>query len=185
MSENHVVQIGQNVRRLREQRGMNINELGDSAELSRQMVALIERGESNPSVATIARIAQALGVDLATLVEVPSGPEARLIEAETYRMLWHDDSGNTGKLIVSSSIASKSVEMWVWELAANTTYHATGEMAEEFLFVVKGSVSLNWGAAETIHVLAGNSAKMPLHQPYSVTASKHGQARFLLVYVPG
>ncbi|MDP9457129.1 MAG: helix-turn-helix domain-containing protein [Actinomycetota bacterium] len=59
--------IGHNVRRLREEKGWNQTELGFYAETSPSIISLIENGKRNPSTATLAKIAGALGVEVADL----------------------------------------------------------------------------------------------------------------------
>jgi transcriptional regulator with XRE-family HTH domain len=56
------------LRRLRTDRGLSQQAAADRAELSRNFVAQIERGESVPTVATLSRIAAALGVAVGELL---------------------------------------------------------------------------------------------------------------------
>lgn len=59
--------IGHNVRRLREEKGWNQVELSFHADTSPSIVSLIENGKRNPSTATLAKIAGALGVEVVEL----------------------------------------------------------------------------------------------------------------------
>ena len=59
--------IGHNVRRLREEKGWNQTELGFHADTSPSIISLIENGKRNPSTATLAKIARALGVEVVDL----------------------------------------------------------------------------------------------------------------------
>jgi transcriptional regulator with XRE-family HTH domain len=59
--------IGHNIRRLREQKGWNQTELGFHADASPSIISLIENGKRNPSTATLAKIAGALGVEVVDL----------------------------------------------------------------------------------------------------------------------
>jgi transcriptional regulator with XRE-family HTH domain len=64
--------IGHNVRRLREEKGWNQTELGFHADSSASIVSLIENAKRNPSTATLAKIASALGVEVVDLL--PKAP---------------------------------------------------------------------------------------------------------------
>ena len=55
-------QVGLNVRRLREARGLSQEELAFEAELHRTYISGVERGVRNPTVTVLAKIAQALKV---------------------------------------------------------------------------------------------------------------------------
>lgn len=59
--------FGTTVRTLRRSRGWSQEELADATGLDRTYISGIERGVRNPSLLTQKRIADALGVSLATL----------------------------------------------------------------------------------------------------------------------
>ena len=59
--------IGHNIRQLREEKGWNQTELGFHAGASPSIISLIENGKRNPSTATLAKIAGALGVEVVDL----------------------------------------------------------------------------------------------------------------------
>ena len=58
------------MRELRERRGMSQEQLAQRCGLHRTYVGGIERGERNPSLINIGRIAAALGVEVGELFEV-------------------------------------------------------------------------------------------------------------------
>ena len=62
-------QLGARVRALREARDWSQEELADRAGLHRTYVSSVERGVRNPTVTVMARLASALGVSLAGLVD--------------------------------------------------------------------------------------------------------------------
>lgn len=62
-------QFGGNVRRLRELQGLTQERLGEAASLDPTYVSGIERGVRNPGIKNVARLAKALGVSTAKLVE--------------------------------------------------------------------------------------------------------------------
>jgi transcriptional regulator with XRE-family HTH domain len=61
--------VGQNVRRLRQMRGLTQEQLAFAAELDLTYVGGIERGKRNPSLIVMARIADALSVPIQKLLE--------------------------------------------------------------------------------------------------------------------
>jgi transcriptional regulator with XRE-family HTH domain len=65
--------IGHNIRQLREEKGWNQTELGFHADASPSIISLIENGKRNPSTATLAKIAGALGVEVVDLFPKASG----------------------------------------------------------------------------------------------------------------
>jgi len=54
--------VGRTLRTLRHRAGLSQEGLGERAQVHRTYVGSVERGERNPSTATLARMLQALGV---------------------------------------------------------------------------------------------------------------------------
>src|SRR6059036_3557026 len=63
--------IGARVRKERQSRCWTLDQLAQAAGVSRRMVVNVEQGAANPSVGTLLRISDALGVGLPALVEPP------------------------------------------------------------------------------------------------------------------
>lgn len=61
--------VGKNVKRYRELKGVSQEELAFQSDLHRTYVSGVERGVRNPTVAIVARLAVALGVKPAKLLE--------------------------------------------------------------------------------------------------------------------
>lgn len=55
--------VAGNLRRLRQANGLTQEELAHGASLDRNYVGMLERGENAPTVDTLERLAQALGID--------------------------------------------------------------------------------------------------------------------------
>src|SRR5215204_5169869 len=71
-------EIGHNIRRLRDDKGWNQTELGFHADTSPSIISLIENGKRNPSTATLAKIAGALGVEVVELFPKAQAAQAPL-----------------------------------------------------------------------------------------------------------
>ncbi len=63
--------LGNNVREVRQRKNLTQQELADECGVSRPRISEIESGEYNPSVETIEKIAQELGVSMARLFQSP------------------------------------------------------------------------------------------------------------------
>ena len=60
------------VRELRNKKGWTLEEMSAACGVSRSMLSEIERGRANPTLAVAYRIAQAFGMSLGELVELPN-----------------------------------------------------------------------------------------------------------------
>src|SRR5688572_5039478 len=70
--------IGARVRHERQARRWTLDQLAGAAGVSRRMVVNVEQGAANPSVGTLLRISDALGVGLPALVEPPDPTAVRV-----------------------------------------------------------------------------------------------------------
>lgn len=91
-------QVGERVRGMRALHGVSRKMLADRAEVSERHLAMLEKGAGNVSLRLLGRIAAALGVEPAELLQPPSTPQIRLIaellarltaeqQLEVYRLL--------------------------------------------------------------------------------------------------
>lgn len=61
--------LGDRIRELRLKKNISQEELSNEAEVPLSQIGRIERGEINPTISSIYVIAQALGIDLKTLLD--------------------------------------------------------------------------------------------------------------------
>jgi transcriptional regulator with XRE-family HTH domain len=69
-----LAKLGERVRGLREERDFNVSVAARRAGIETESWRRIEKGTGDPSVATLVRVALALGTTLADLVSQPDGP---------------------------------------------------------------------------------------------------------------
>ncbi len=69
LGANARISFGKRLRELRRDRELSQEELGFRADLDRNYIGGIERGERNPSLVNICRIAGALGVEVTELLD--------------------------------------------------------------------------------------------------------------------
>ncbi len=63
--------VGRNIRRLRKAKGLTQEALAHEAGMATRYVAGLERGEENPSLKYLVKIAEALSIEPARLLERP------------------------------------------------------------------------------------------------------------------
>lgn len=64
MSEQEAPEVGSRVRVLRRQRGLSLRALAELCELSPNIISLIERGVTSPTVSSLHQLAEGLGVPI-------------------------------------------------------------------------------------------------------------------------
>ncbi|MFV0433388.1 MAG: helix-turn-helix domain-containing protein [Leucobacter sp.] len=178
--------IGERVKQERKAREWTLDRLAEVAGVSRRMVVNVEQGAVNPSVGTLLRLSDALGVGLPALVEPPASPAAKLIRSGDGAVLWRGEHGGRGTLVAGTE-PPDVVELWDWTLAAGDRHdseaHAAG--TRELLHVLEGAVAVEAGG-QRYELGAGDALTFFGDTEHSY-ANPHGRsARFsLTVYEPG
>src|SRR5215468_5371128 len=113
--------VAHNVRSLRHARGWTLAALAARSGVSKGMVVELEHGRTNPSVATLCRLAAAFGVGLAQLLELGDEPELRVVSRDQAVRLWNGAEGGWGDFLVGLQHPAK-VEFWAWTLEPRDAY---------------------------------------------------------------
>lgn len=149
------------------------------------MLITVEHGAANPSVGTLLRISDALGVGLPALVQ-PESKAVKVTRAGDGAVLWTGDFGGQGTLVAGTE-PPDVVELWDWTLASGDEHvsetHAVG--TRELLHVHAGTVMLTI-ESETVTLRAGDAISFCGDVPHAYANPGKSRARFsLAVYEPG
>jgi transcriptional regulator with XRE-family HTH domain len=179
--------IGGRVRQGRGSRGWTLDQLAGRSGVSRRMLVSIEQGSANPSIATLLRISDALGIGLPALVDMDHPPGLRVTRAGTAPVLWRGKLGGQAVLVAGTEPPDVT-ELWDWTLGPRESHssqaHAAG--TRELLLVLDGQLKLKVGQhAEVLD--KGDSASFAGDLPHGyVNPSSAQVARFALtVFEPG
>ena len=181
-------QIGERVRQHRTVRGWTLDELADRSGVSRRMLITIEHGDGNPSIATLLRISDALGVGLPVLVDVERPRASTVTPAGQAPVLWRGPRGGRA-LLVAGTEPPDVVELWDWTLQPGEAHtsepHSAG--TRELMLVLEGSVDLRVGD-RTDRLGTGDSAAFAgdVAHGYAAPVGADAPSRFALtVFQPG
>ena len=178
--------IGLRVRQGRQSRRWTLDQLAEAAGVSRRLVINVEQGAANPSVGTLLRIADALGVGLPALVEPPRTAQVQVVRRGEGAVLWNGEAGGRGVLVAGTE-PPDVVELWDWSLGPGDRHaseaHAPG--TRELLQVQQGILTLE--VADTSVTLdAGDSVTFPGDVTHGYANGGPHPARFsLAVFEPG
>lgn len=67
--QNEQIKLGKNLKRMRTQKGISQGDIARSLKVGRSFITNIENGKTNPTLATIARIAKVLSVPIEELIK--------------------------------------------------------------------------------------------------------------------
>ena len=178
--------IARNVRALRQARGWTLAALAARSGVSKGMVVELEQGRTNPSVATLCRLATALGVGLAQLLDLGDEPELRIVSCDEAVRLWSGAEGGWGDFLVGSQHPA-TTELWAWTLAPRDAYegqiHLEG--SRELLYVLEGEITLVIDRRHRTALPARTAALYTADRPHRIENGGAVPARMIMVVVEG
>jgi transcriptional regulator with XRE-family HTH domain len=169
------------IRARRRDRALSLDRLAALADVSKGVLVQIEKGEANPSIATLCKVAAALGASVADLVQVSRPQPAEVLPAGAPRLLWRGPKGGSATLLVGSA-GPDMLELWTWELRPGERYEAPAHPpgTQELLHVEQGSLALAFGDVRYV-VAAGGSAIAHTDRPHAYAAEGRKAVRFTMV----
>lgn len=174
--------FGERVKGLRTARGWSLERLAAASGVSRSMLSQIERDEANPTLAVTQRIAQAFGLPLGELVQMPeAATSVAVIRASD--PTYHYRSDRDCRIRTLSPLKlEKDVEFYEVRLQAGGALRSAPHFAgtREFLTVQKGTVRVRSGNHEEVLGL-GDSANYPADVPHAIENLGKGEALVFLV----
>ncbi|MEK9664682.1 MAG: cupin domain-containing protein [Candidatus Nanopelagicales bacterium] len=169
--------IGRRVRDLRSSRGLTLDQLAENSGVSRRMIINIESGGANASIATLLRLASALGSPLAELVDDRPSAPVIVTRAADRQSLWTGDSGGSAELVASSDM----LELWKWCLQPGESYSSEAHSAgtRELLHVHSGRLGLEVGG-EVTTLSPGDGVSFGADAPHSYSCAGRRPVRFTM-----
>lgn len=168
--------VADNVKRLRTERQLTQQQLANEADVSRRMIASIENGQANISLAKLSQLAMVLGATFSEIVR----PYSETTHSNADVLTWKGAKTGSEAYLGCSVISQNEVELWSWKLAANDFYQAEPdpEGFHEMLYVIEGVLHLE--LADSTHVLqAGQSISYPSDQSYRYVNNQSYPLRFI------
>lgn len=135
--------VGENLKRLRSERGLTLDALARETGLSRTLIGQIENGRTAPSVSMVWKIASAFGVPFATLLATPSQLETCVLRATSAKRLVSAEGRFSSRALFPLG-AHNRVEFYELWLAPHSVEQAEPHQpgTQENLVVTAGQLEL-------------------------------------------
>jgi len=162
------IDVGERLQALRRFRRCTLREIAARSGLSESFLSQVERGRSSASIASLRRIANALGVSMADLFEPDGPPGPRVLRRADRPAL---SFGILGRKLLLTPGALHHLEVFAGELevGGSTGAEAYAHGDSEELFVVQsGTVELELGG-EVFELERGDSIVYRSSTPHRVS----------------
>lgn len=176
--------VSQNIKRIREQKKLTLDAAASITGVSRSMLAQIEKGDANPTISVLWKIANGYKVSFTSLIELSPEP-ATIVSIEEVQPIIEDE----GKYINYPAFIfdeQHSFETYRILIAPGGSLYAEPHLAgtEEFITVFAGSVKIE--VADKEYCLnEGDSIRFMADAPHSYrnVGEKECQLSMLLYYM--
>ena len=159
--------VSTSVKTYRQQQKLSLDELSRRAGVSKGMLVEIEKGSANPSIAILCKIAAALGLSVADIVNVSADPLAHLVAEADIPVLWQGEKGGTARLLAGTQ-GPDMIELWHWQMFPGEAFESPGhpQRTYELLHVEEGELTLKVDE-QVLAVPYGSSAVAKTAAPHS------------------
>ena len=173
--------VGENLRRLRTQRGLSLEKLAQQSGVSRAMLGQIELGQSAPTINVLWKIASGLGVTFSALITAQQRAGTLVLRAQQARLLTSSDRKFTSRALFPVN-EPRRVEFYELRLSPGGVEHAEAHAAGtiENLVVAAGAVEIE--AAGHRHSLdEGDAIMFEADAPHVYRNRARGESVLYLV----
>jgi transcriptional regulator with XRE-family HTH domain len=134
--------IASNLKRLRSDRKLSLSGLSALSGVSKVMIGQIERGQSNPTINTIWKIANGLKVPYTSLIDEPASKTMLVKKANTITQ--RSEDGNFRIFCSFSTEKNRNFELFTAELDSKSSYtsNSHGDNEKEYILVFDGELTL-------------------------------------------
>lgn len=175
--------LARSVRAHREGRGLSLGALARAAGLSKTSLSTFEAGLSNPSLETLWRLAEALGVSLGTLLG-EADPPRTLIIRRGEGAPFESPSGMAGRMLLTEG-RNHRTEVLDAAVAPGGDYRSAphAPATKELFVCTEGSLVLG-PVGQEVSLGAGDALWFPADLPHRYTSETGARGLVVMSYAP-
>lgn len=142
--------LGSNLKRLRTERQLSLGQLAALSGVSKVMLSQMEKGEANPTINTIWKIAAGLCVHYTELLD--SQVDDTIIVKKSKAVVQIENGGDYKSYSYYNASPDRTFDLFVIELLPGRRYSSEGHLAgsKEYLLINKGSAKIIIGSSEYV-----------------------------------
>ncbi|MBP1864773.1 transcriptional regulator with XRE-family HTH domain [Clostridium tetanomorphum] len=135
--------IAENLKRLRLERNLSLGQLAELSEVSKVMISQIEKGDTNPTINTIWKIAKGLNVPYTLLIDKHENSASIVKKTDAKEQISED--GTYRVYCYYGNTPNRNFELFLLQMDSGATYTSVGhsEKSQEYITVLDGELILS------------------------------------------
>ena len=135
--------VAKNIRRLREENKLSMDELSKLSGVSKSMLAQIERGEGNPTISTLWKLSNGMKVPFDALTVRPKSPYEIVKTSELQPLL--EDGGKVKNYSIFPDDENRRFAVYYLELVEGSYWESEPHLkgTTEFITIFSGRIEIS------------------------------------------
>ncbi|MGG0719178.1 XRE family transcriptional regulator [Robertmurraya massiliosenegalensis] len=178
--ENIQKNIGDNLKGIRKNRGYSLDHVAELTGVSKAMLGQIERGDSNPTVSTLWKIARGLQISFSSLIQEESSNIMVVKQESIVPVTENDDNYRVYSIFPFDP--RKKFEIFTVEIERGCTHMSEkhNEGLEEYITIINGELELLIGE-ESFNLAQGDSIRFLANKTHTYKNSTNELTTYQLV----
>ena len=187
MKEINLITIGLQIRRIRKDKNLSLQEIANRTGLSKSLMSKVENFRTIPSLPVLLKISDALNVDMAELVKginkkhkqayiIVRKNEKKIIKRENARGFTYES------LIITENKKTSLFESFILTLKRDAKRKLVSTDGNEFLFILDGKIEFEYGKKK-ICLMNGDLIFFDGRIPHVPKNMGQGEAKILVIYL--
>ena len=187
MKEINLITIGLQIRHIRKDKNLSLQEIANRTGLSKSLMSKVENFRTIPSLPVLLKISDALNVDMAELVKgiskkdkqayvIVRKNERKIIERENSRGFTYES------LIITENKKTSLFESFILTLKRDAKRKLVSTDGNEFLFILDGEIEFEYGKKK-ICLMNGDSIFFDGRIPHVPRNMWQGEAKIMVIYL--
>ncbi len=152
--------VGESLRRIRQGRGLSLNEVAAGTGISPSFLSLVENGRSDITIGRLTRLVEYFKISINDLLPSPEAAEADVVRASERRLIHSPAEGIDVYMLGVDTRRTMMPMLLVFEPGAKLAEYGR-HPGEEFIHVMEGTLGLTLIGSEPRILEAGDSAYYP------------------------
>lgn len=173
--------VGNRIRSWRRQRGLTLDALADATGMSKSYLSKLESGKKAPSIATVMKLSEALGVSVGAIFgEQNQEADIHVVRYGQHDELQHGTEVGATYIPLSQNTAFPNLESFIYFPPSDYAEDNRGEHSgEEMLYVIEGDIEIKFND-RNIALAAGDYLQFHGYNSHEIRKSSP-EAKVLIV----